>query len=143
MSNVTDGNTVKIHYRGTFNDGTQFDSSYDRGEPIEFTVGAGMMIEGFEAGVLGMAQGEKKSLTLEPDQAYGQINEAAIQTVPREQFPPEFEFKEGATLQGQDPNGQPFLATITGLTDDTVTLDMNHPMAGKTLNFDVEVIEIT
>lgn len=140
---IANGNTVKVHYLGTLEDGTQFDSSYDRGEPIQFTVGAGAMISGFEDGLLGMGVGEKKDLTLGPDQAYGQVNEAAIQVVPRDQFPEDFQFIDGAMLQGQDPQGQPFMAKISGLTDDTVTLDMNHPLAGQTLNFQVEVVEIS
>jgi len=140
---IANGNTVKVHYMGTLEDGTQFDNSYDRGEPIQFTVGAGAMISGFENGLVGMNVGEKKDLVLAPEDAYGSINEAAIQTVPRSEFPEGFEFVEGATLQGQDPEGRPFMAKISGLNEETVTLDMNHPLAGKTLNFQVEVVEIS
>ncbi len=140
---ITNGNTVKVHYRGTLDDGTQFDSSYERGEPIEFTVGGGSMISGFENGVIGMSTGEKKDLILYPDDAYGQINEAAIQVVPKSEFPDGFEFVKGGMLQGQTPEGQPFMAKISDIEDATVTLDMNHPLAGQTLNFSVEVVEVS
>ena len=140
---VKTGDNVTVDYVGKFDDETVFDSSQQRGEPITFEVGAGRMISGFENGLVGMNVGEKKDLVLAPEDAYGSINEAAIQTVPRSEFPEGFEFVEGATLQGQDPEGRPFMAKISGLNEETVTLDMNHPLAGKTLNFQVEVVEIS
>lgn len=136
---VTEGNLVSVHYKGTHQNGEVFDSSYDRGSPIEFTVGAAQMIPGFEANVVGMSVGEKKSFTIEPDQAYGHRDPNAIQEVPRNTFPEGYPVAVGEMVQGES-NGQPVRATIVSLQEGTVTLDFNHPMAGKTLTFDVEVV---
>ena len=136
------GNTVSVHYRGTLNDGTEFDSSYTRGEPIKFELGAGQMIPGFESAVNGMDVGEKKSVTLDPENAYGNRNDELVQPVPRQNFPPDFEIVVGATVQGQQQGGQPFLAKIVKEDGFTVTLDFNHPLAGENLNFEIELIEI-
>jgi peptidylprolyl isomerase len=110
VSKVENGNTVSVHYRGTLNDGEQFDSSYDRDEPIEFTVGTGQMISGFENEVMGMEVGEKKTFTLTPDQAYGVVKPEAIQTVNKNRFPPDFEFIQDGQVQGQTGDGQTFMA---------------------------------
>ena len=142
MSTAKNGDNVSVHYTGTLNDGTKFDSSHDRGDPIIFTVGAGQMIAGFDSAVNGMAVGEKKSVTLTPDQAYGETNPNAIQVAPKEQFPDDFEFIKGGVVQGQYPNGQMFTATITEVAESNVTVDFNHPMAGKTLNFEIELVGI-
>ena len=100
MSTANNGDNVSVHYTGTLNDGTKFDSSHDRGEPISFTVGAGQMIAGFDSAVNGMVVGETKSITLEPDQAYGAKNPEAIQVAPKTEFPEGFEFIEGGVVQG-------------------------------------------
>ena len=142
MSTAKNGDNVSVHYTGTFNDGTKFDSSHDRGEPISFTVGAGQMISGFDSAVNGMNVGESKTVTLSPDQAYGDSNPDAIQSVPKTEFPDGFEFIEGGVVQGQYPNGQPFRATITEVRESEATVDFNHPMAGKTLNFEIELVSI-
>ena len=142
MSKIENGNNVSVHYRGTLNNGDQFDSSYDRGQPINFTVGGGQMISGFNDAVIGMSVGETKSFTLTPDQAYGQTNPEAIQEVNKDKFPPDFEFIESGQVQGQTEDGQTFSATITEIAETTVTLDMNHPMAGKDLNFEIEIVNI-
>lgn len=142
MSTAKNGDNVSVHYTGTFNDGTKFDSSHDRGEPISFTVGAGQMISGFDSAVNGMNVGESKTVTLPPDQAYGDSNPDAIQSVPKTEFPDGFEFIEGGVVQGQYPNGQPFRATITEVRESEATVDFNHPMAGKTLNFEIELVSI-
>ena len=142
MSKVENGNKVSVHYRGTLNNGDQFDSSYDRGQPIEFTVGAGQMISGFDSAVIGMTVGEKKSITLTPDQAYGESDPNAIQEVGKDRFPPDFEFIKDGHVQGQTGEGHTFNAVITEVSDTTVTLDMNHPMAGKDLNFEIELVTV-
>lgn len=142
MSTAKNGDNVSVHYTGTFNDGTKFDSSHDRGEPISFTVGAGQMISGFDSAVNGMNVGESKTVTLSPDQAYGDSNPDAIQSVPKTEFPDGFEFIKGGVVQGQYPNGQPFRATITEVRESEATVDFNHPMAGKTLNFEIELVSI-
>ena len=143
MSNkAQNGNTVKVHYRGTFEDGQQFDSSFDRGEPISFTLGAGQMIPGFETGVLGMKVGQTKSVNLAPDQAYGDSNPEAIQEVNKGVFPDDFEFRVGGVISGQSQSGGSMMGTILSEQEDTVTLDFNHPMAGKTLNFEIELVDI-
>ena len=142
MSKVEKGNKVSVHYRGTLNDGEQFDSSYDRGQPIEFTVDSGQMIPGINDAVVGMTVGEKKSITLAPSQAYGETNPEAVQEIGKDKFPPEFEFIQDGQVQGQTGDGQTFNAVITEINDATVTLDMNHPMAGKDLNFEIELVNI-
>jgi peptidylprolyl isomerase len=142
MSTAKNGDNVSVHYTGTLNDGTQFDSSHDRGEPISFTIGAGQMIAGFDSAVNGMTAGETKTVVLEPGQAYGDTNPEAIQVVPKSEFPDGFEFIVGGIVEGQYPNGQAFRATITEAADTEATVDFNHPMAGKTLNFEIELVTI-
>ena len=142
MSTAKNGDNVSVHYTGTFDDGTKFDSSHDRGEPISFTVGAGQMISGFDDAVNGMNVGQTKSVKLQPEQAYGNANPDAIQVAPKTEFPEGFEFIEGGVVQGQYPNGQPFQATISEVRENDVTVDFNHPMAGKTLNFEIELVSI-
>ena len=140
---VQNGNTVAVHYRGTLEDGEQFDSSYDRGEPLAYQAGTGEMIPGFDAAVTGMEVGEKKTFTLEPTEAYGEKNPAAVQEVPRAMFGEGANLAVGTIVQGQNENGQTMMATVMAITEDTVTVDLNHPMAGKSLTFDVEVVSIT
>tara|TARA_A100001515_G_scaffold137903_1_gene130992 strand:+ start:1537 stop:2112 length:576 start_codon:yes stop_codon:yes gene_type:complete len=136
------GHIVKAHYVGILNDGTEFDNSYVRGEPIEFEVGAGQMIIGFERAVMNMEVGEtKKHVTIPCHQGYGDRNENAIQEVPRAAFRPDFEFEAGGVIQGNGPHG-PFIATIREFNDESVFLDMNHPLAGEILFFDIEIISI-
>ncbi len=142
MSNTNEGQVVSVHYTGTFDDGTEFDSSQSRGEPLTFQVGTGQVISGFDNAVASMTVGETKNIRLEPADAYGEVNPEAIQAVPKTMFPDGFEFKVDAFVQGQQPNGNPFQARIASVADDTVTLDLNHPMAGKTLNFKLELVSI-
>lgn len=136
------GSVVEIHYKGTLTDGTQFDSSYDRGSPITTTVGQGNLIAGFENAVIGMKKGQTKSITLAPEDAYGPSNPEAFSTVQRTQFPADYVFVEGQPVQGSTEAGQPIFATIASFTDTDVTLDMNHPLAGKELNFDIELVNV-
>ena len=142
MSKVKTGDTVKVHYSGTFNDGEKFDSSFDRGEPISFTVGAGQMISGFDNSVVGMEVGEVKDIKLNPEEAYGPRNEEAVKEIDKSQFPEEFDFSVGLEVHGNTQHGQPLIGFILSEQEDTVTLDFNHPMAGKELNFKVELVEI-
>ncbi len=142
MSTVQSGNTVSVHYRGTLSDGEEFDSSYDRGETLTFQVGGGQMIKGFDEGVVGMKVGEKKTVVVYPEQAYGFRNEEAIQEVAKTQFPNDFSFELGTAVQGVNPDGGHVTAKILSEQEQTVTLDFNHPLASKTLNFEIELVGI-
>ena len=142
MSLVEKGSKVEVHYVGTFDDGTEFDSSRSRGETISFEVGAGQMISGFENAVVGMSTGDSKEITLVPSEAYGEHNPEYVRVYPQEAFPSEVELKEGATVAGQNELGQQMIAKIVTLSEKDVTLDFNHPMAGKNLNFSIEIVNI-
>ncbi len=141
MSQAKSGDTVKIHYTGTLDDGTQFDSSVGR-EPLEFTLGSGQVIPGFDKAVEGMAVGESKTVRLEPADAYGKHHEQLVQTVERAQLPDEIAPEIGMRLQSEDPSGQVIEFMITEVTDVSITVDANHPLAGQALNFDVELTAI-
>ena len=136
------GKTCRTHYRGTFNDGTQFDSSYDRGEPLEFVCGAGMMIKGFDKDVANMEVGEKVDIHLMPEEAYGQPDEDAIFTVEIAQLPGSEELVVGQQVYLQDPYGRPFPVKVVAKDENNITLDANHVMAGKELNFTIELVEV-
>ena len=140
MSEIKAGQRVTVHYVGTFDDGTEFDNSRARDEPLTFALGVGQMIAGFDAAVGQMTLGETKSIRLSPEEAYGESRPEMIQNVPRTSFPSEFEFEVGKMVQGQSPGAQPFTAKIESTTEDSVVLDFNHPMAGKHLNFEVELL---
>lgn len=142
MSMIKEGHNVKVHYKGTLGDGTEFDNSKLRGQPIEFQVGAGQMIKGFDSGVRGMGLGEVKTFTIPSSEAYGEVNESAIQEYPKTVFPQDFKFEVGSTVQGQSPTGQLVMARVISFAEDSVVLDHNHPLAGEDLTFEVEVIEI-
>jgi peptidylprolyl isomerase len=141
MSEAKSGDTVRIHYTGKLTDGTHFDSSEGR-DPLEFTIGAGQIIPGLEREVEGMKVGEKKTVTAQADEAYGQHNPAAMQRVPRASLPPDIELVVGKQLQAVTQDGQQITVTIAEIDDDTVTMDANHPLAGEDLIFDVELVEI-
>ena len=136
------GKKVRTHYRGTFNDGTQFDSSYDRGEPLEFICGTGMMIPGFDAAVAGMEVGETVQVHLMPSEAYGEADPNAIFTVEISQLPGSEELIVGQQVYLQNAYGQPVPVKVAAKDDKTVTFDANHEMAGKELNFTIELVEI-
>ncbi len=138
---VKTGDVVRVHYTGTLVDGSQFDSSVGR-NPLEFTVGAGQMIAGFDAGVLGMVVGEKKTLQIDPDHGYGQSNPEAIIEFPRTNVPEGMEIEIGMQLNLQNEYGQPVPVVIMEITDDVVIMDANHSLAGKDLIFEVELVEI-
>ncbi|MFN2287011.1 MAG: peptidylprolyl isomerase [Chromatocurvus sp.] len=141
MSQAKSGDTVKIHYSGTLTDGTQFDSSEGR-DPLEFALGAGAVIPGFEKAVEGMAVGESKSVTIDPDDAYGPRHDQLVQQVPNTALPEDVEPAVGMQLQGQSPEGQVMNLTVTAIEDDAITVDANHPLAGEPLTFDIELVEI-
>ena len=143
MSKVENGQNVSVHYVGTLDDGTEFDSSRSRGETLSFTVGTGQVIDGFNDAVVGMAAGEIKTIKLSPEEAYGPANPEAVQTVPANAFPSDFEPVVGATVVGHDEMGQQMMAKIEAFDNEGITLDFNHPMAGKNLNFEIEVVEVS
>jgi peptidylprolyl isomerase len=141
MAQASNGDKVKVHYTGTLDDGTEFDSSKGR-EPLEFTVGAGQMIPGFEAGVDGMSVGETKSVKIPSDQAYGPRHDEMIVEVDRGEFPADVAPAIGDQFQMRHETGQVITVTVTDANDAKVTLDANHPLAGEDLNFDIELVEI-
>lgn len=141
MSTAKVNDKVKVHYTGKLTTGEVFDSSVDR-EPIEFVVGGGQMIKGFDDGVLGMGLNEKKTLNIPADQAYGDSNPALIQTLDRTQLPPDLKPEVGQTLVAGSPEGQEMHVQVTEVTETTITIDANHPLAGKELIFDIELVEI-
>jgi peptidylprolyl isomerase len=141
MSQAKAGDTVHVHYTGTLEDGTQFDSSAGR-DPLEFTVGSGQVIPGFENAVEGMAVGESKSVDISPEQGYGHRNEQMVQEVPKTALPDDLEPKEGMMLQAQGQDGKVVNLTVTSVAADSITVDGNHPLAGKTLNFAIELVKI-
>ena len=136
------GKIVKVHYKGNLNDGTQFDSSYDRGEPLQFICGAGMMIAGFDKAVVDMAVGEKKSVHLMPEEAYGMPDPNAIFTLEIAELPGSEELNAGDMAYLTNAYGQPFPVKVTEKADGKITFDANHEMAGKELNFDIELVDL-
>ena len=136
------GKTCRTHYRGTFNDGTQFDSSYDRGEPLEFVCGAGQMIRGFDAAVADMEIGQVIDVHLMPEEAYGQPNPEAIFTLEIAQLPGSEDLTVGQQVYLSNQFGQPFPVKVTAKEEKTITFDANHEMAGKELNFRIELVEV-
>lgn len=136
------GKTCRTHYRGTFNDGTQFDSSYDRGEPLEFICGAGQMIKGFDAAVANMEVGQVVDVHLMPEEAYGMPNPDAIFTLEIEQLPGAEDLTVGQQLYLSNQYGQPFPVKVNAKDEKTITFDANHEMAGKELNFRIELVEV-
>ncbi len=140
MAQVTSGNTIKVHYTGTLADGTVFDSSKGR-EPLEFTVGAGMMIKGFDDGVVGMEVGKEKRIEIKAADAYGEKRDDMLFDVPADKLPPELKPEVGMKLS-MPTSGGVFPVTVSKVTAETITLDANHELAGKDLIFDVTVVEI-
>lgn len=141
MSQAKSGDTVRIHYTGKLDDGTQFDSSSGR-EPLEFALGSGQVIPGFDNAVDGMAVGESKTVTIPPAEAYGDKHPQLVQDVPKSALPPEIEPQVGMQLQSQTPDGQTIPLLITEVAEEKITVDGNHPLAGQDLTFDIELVEI-
>jgi len=150
MTQAKQGDTVRVHYTGRLTTGEVFDSSEgtdvdgngSEGGPLEFTIGAQQVIPGFEAGVLGLAPGEAKTVTIPVDQAYGPHNPDMVAVVPRDQVPPHIEVTLGGQLELTQEDGNAFNVVITDVTDTTITLDANHPLAGRELIFDLKLLEI-
>ncbi|HEX9874991.1 MAG TPA: peptidylprolyl isomerase [Deferrimonas sp.] len=141
MTQVQQGNLVKVHYTGRLEDGTEFDSSAGI-DPMEFTIGSSEVIPGFEQAVLGMVPGESKTVTLAPEDAYGPHLEEMIAVVERKDLPDDIELTLGHQLEVTQDDGTSFVVMVTELTADSVTLDANHPLAGKNLVFDLNLVEI-
>jgi FKBP-type peptidyl-prolyl cis-trans isomerase 2 len=141
MSQAKSGDTVKVHYTGTLNDGTRFDSSQGD-EPLEFTLGGGNVIPGFDAAVVGMALGESKTVTIPADEAYGPRQDHLTRDVPRGAIPDDIELAEGMVLHAQGPQGQTLSFTVISFDEEAVKIDGNHPLAGQDLTFALELVEI-
>ena len=143
MLKAQNGNTVEVNYIGSFEDGTKFDSSYDRGETLSFELSSGQMIPGFDAAVVGMTTGDSKEITLQPQDAYGDHDPEAVVFYARDMFPEEVQLTPGVTITGQSDQGYPLLAKVVSVEEDRVELDFNHPLAGKVLNFAIDLVNIT
>jgi FKBP-type peptidyl-prolyl cis-trans isomerase 2 len=141
MQPVKKGDTVKVHYHGKLTSGETFDSSEGR-EPLEFEVGSGMVIKGFDDGVTGMLVGDKKTINIPFIEGYGPRNPDMVIDMPKERFPADMELEPGMPLVMSDGQGQQFQVTITEIKEGSVMLDANHPLAGQDLVFDLELIEI-
>jgi len=141
MAQAQNGDTVKVHYTGKLDNGTVFDSSTDR-EPLEFKLGNDQLIPGFENAVLGMNAGESKTVKIVAAEAYGPHRQEMVLVVNRDEFPDDIDPKVGEQLRMQDPNGQEFRVRVTDTSEETVTLDGNHPLAGEDLTFDLQLVEI-
>ncbi len=141
MSQAATGNTVKIHYTGTLDDGTEFDSSAGR-EPLEFTLGGGQVIPGFDKAVDGMTVGESKSVRIEVEDAYGHRTDQLVGTVPLSMLPEDLTPEVGMALQSQSEDGQVMMVTVVEVGEENITIDGNHPLAGQALSFVIELVEI-
>jgi peptidylprolyl isomerase len=141
MAQAKEGNTVKVHYTGKLEDGRVFDTSANS-EPLEFTIGEGKVLPSFEQAVVGMNPGDTKSINIPADKAYGPRREDMVVTVERNKIPNNIKPEVGQRLQVQQKEGQPVLVTVTNVSDLEVTLDGNHPLAGKDLVFDIELVEV-
>jgi len=142
MTQVKNGDAVKIHFTGTLADKTIFDSSFDR-DPLEFTIGSGHVFPGLEQGIIGMKSGDKKTITLPPEEAFGKKQQELIVNLEKSEFPQNTPFAVGLQLQIRGKDGFVADIRITDMTEDTVTVDANHPLAGETLIFDIELLDIS
>ena len=142
MSIAKNGDKVKVHYIGTLKDGTEFDNSRTRGEGLEFTIGDGKLLKGFNDVVEGLKIGETKKIDLEAKEAYGEYINDAVLTVKKSEFPPDMNFVIKGVVQGQDAQGRPIQGQITKIEEEEVELNMNHPLAGEDLAFEIELLEI-
>ena len=141
MPQVKQGDTVKFHYCGALDDGSVFDSSHG-GDPEEVKVGDGQIMPIIEVALIGMAEGETKTFTIAPDDAFGPRNEELVMAIERTRFPDEIELQVGESFQTEDEDGQSINLTVVAFTDDNVTVDLNHPLAGATLNLEIQVLEV-
>ena len=141
MQQVKSGDKIKVHYHGRFTNGETFDQSTGR-EPLEFEVGSGMVIKGFDEGVTGMAVGDKKTINIPFDEAYGPKNPDMIIDMPKDRFPKDIEIEAGMPLSMSDEQGQQFQVVVAEVQEGVIILDANHPLAGEDLIFDLELVEI-
>jgi peptidylprolyl isomerase len=141
MSQAKAGDTVRVHYTGKLDDDSKFDSSVGR-EPLEFALGRGQVIPGLDKAVEGMAVGENKSVRIEAEEAYGPRQDQLIQEVPKSELPDDMQPAVGMPLQARGPEGQVVKLVVTAVAEESITVDANHPLAGKALNFDIELVEI-
>jgi len=141
MTHVEQGDTVHLHYTGTLDDGTTFDSSEGR-DPLVFQVGAGQIIPGLDTALPGMAEGEEKKVTVPCEEAYGPVNPGMLQQIPRDNVPENIPVEIGTRLQMKTPEGQAVPVVVTAADAETITLDANHPLAGKDLIFDIKLVAI-
>lgn len=141
MSQAKSGDTVKIHYTGTLDDGTEFDSSAGR-EPLEFALGGGQVIPGFDSAVDGMSIGDSKTVTIPPGEAYGDRHDQLVQEVPKTALPEDMKPEVGMQLQSQSPDGQIMNLVVAEVAEESITVDGNHPLAGQELTFAIELVEI-
>lgn len=141
MTNAKDGDTVRVHYTGSFPDGTVFDTSEGK-DPLEFTIGAGDVIPGFDSAVVGMTEGDNKEIHVPMADAYGPHHEELVLIIERDQLPMESDPVEGMMLQAHLRDGQTVMVQVTDVTDDSITLDANHPLAGRDLMFQITLMEI-
>ena len=141
MAQAKTGDTVKVHYTGKLNDGEVFDTSADR-EPLEFTIGENKLIPDFEEAVVGMALGESKSIQIASENAYGPHQKEMVMVIDRKEVPDGLDPQVNQRLQVQQQSGQSFVVTVTAVTEENITLDGNHPLAGKDLTFDIQLTEI-
>jgi len=144
MAKIKQGDKVSIEYEGSFNNGEVFDASKNHGKPLDFEIGAKMVIPGMENGIIGMEKGEEKTIHIEIADAYGKPNPQAVQKVPKANLPKEEgkEIEVGMMLMAQLPNGQGMPGKITEVKDQEVTVDFNHPLAGKALNFKIKIVDV-
>lgn len=142
MAQAKEGDEVQVHYTGKLEDGTVFDTSQD-GEPLSFTIGENRVIPGFESAVVGMEPGDSKTTEIEPDQAYGEHRDDMVMELDRDQIPEDVEPDVGQQLQLRLENGQTVPVLITALGEETVTIDANHPLAGRTLIFEIELVDVS
>ncbi|MEJ2132000.1 MAG: peptidylprolyl isomerase [Gammaproteobacteria bacterium] len=141
MSTAEKGQTVRVHYTGTLEDGSQFDSSRGR-DPLEFELGGNQVIPGFEAAIIGMSEGETQTITIASSEAYGARRQELVAEMPRDDIPDDISLQEGGQLQLRGEGGHPVRVTITEVREDVVVLDANHPLAGLDLTFEIELVEV-
>ncbi len=137
---IADKSFVAIDYKLTLGTGEEIDKSQE-GQPLEFITGTGHIIPGLEKAIIGMATGESTTITVQPDEGYGPVNEELFQEIPKDQFPDTEDIQPGMTFQAQGPQG-PIMVSVTAVTDDIVSVDMNHPLAGKELTFDIHIANV-
>lgn len=138
---VSEGDTVQVHYTGTLKDGSVFDET-EKGDPLAFTVGSGEIIPGFEQAVIGMDEEEEKTVTIEAAEAYGERDESRVQQYSRESLPDDFDPEKGQVLALQDQEGRQIPVTVVDFDQENITVDLNHPLAGRDLTFEIKVVDV-